>query len=152
MVVQVCCTYLQEIFLPLCTSLQQGMRFSVQVCGPSRGYILEVFDTHFQLPNLGPIGSSVLRKCIWPVGILSRSQWPSQSSRLSEPCGLVRRSGQRRLSGGLQVSRILLLQQAGGFGCGCVLKPTSLLSLSSRIILLLMLLLGTGTTIHTSMT
>ena len=39
-----------------CIPLQQGMRFSVQVTGPSRGYILEVFNAHFQLPNLGPIG------------------------------------------------------------------------------------------------
>lgn len=37
--------------------IQQGMRFSVTVLnGPSRGYILEVFDNHFQLPDLGPIG------------------------------------------------------------------------------------------------
>ena len=36
--------------------LQQGMRFSVDVVGPTRGYILEVFDGHFQLPYLGPIG------------------------------------------------------------------------------------------------
>lgn len=36
--------------------IQQGMKFSVNVLGPSRGYILEVFDNHFQLPNLGPIG------------------------------------------------------------------------------------------------
>lgn len=36
--------------------LQQGMRFSVAVSGPSRGYVLEVFDSHFQLPDLGPIG------------------------------------------------------------------------------------------------
>lgn len=42
-----------------CIFLQQGMRFSVQVSGPSRGYILEVFNTHFQLPNLGPIGDDV---------------------------------------------------------------------------------------------
>lgn len=40
--------------------IQQGMRFSVQVSGPSRGYILEVFNTHFQLPNLGPIGANGL--------------------------------------------------------------------------------------------
>lgn len=33
------------------------MRFSIDVEGPSRGYILEVYDTHFQLPNLGPIGN-----------------------------------------------------------------------------------------------
>lgn len=26
------------------------------VSGPSRGYILEVYNGHFQLPNLGPIG------------------------------------------------------------------------------------------------
>lgn len=35
---------------------QQGMRFSIEVKGPSRGYVLEVYDNHFQLPNLGPIG------------------------------------------------------------------------------------------------
>ena len=35
---------------------QQGIRFSVDVSGPSRGYILEVFNGHFQLPDLGPIG------------------------------------------------------------------------------------------------
>jgi homogentisate 1,2-dioxygenase len=36
--------------------IQQGMRFAVSVDGPSRGYILEVYDGHFQLPDLGPIG------------------------------------------------------------------------------------------------
>lgn len=36
--------------------IQQGMRFSVDVTGPTRGYILEVFDGHFKLPDLGPIG------------------------------------------------------------------------------------------------
>ncbi len=36
--------------------IQQGQRFSVAVSGPSRGYILEVFGAHFQLPQLGPIG------------------------------------------------------------------------------------------------
>jgi homogentisate 1,2-dioxygenase len=40
--------------------IQQGIRFSVEVSGPSRGYILEVFNGHFQLPNLGPIGSNGL--------------------------------------------------------------------------------------------
>ncbi|GLV41670.1 homogentisate 12-dioxygenase [Carabus blaptoides fortunei] len=40
--------------------IQQGMRFSVEVTGPSRGYILEVFDNHFQLPDLGPIGANGL--------------------------------------------------------------------------------------------
>lgn len=35
------------------------MRFTVNVFGPSRGYILEVFNGHFQLPNLGPIGKQL---------------------------------------------------------------------------------------------
>ena len=39
---------------------QQGMRFSVDVSEPSRGYVLEVFDAHFQIPNLGPIGKVLL--------------------------------------------------------------------------------------------
>lgn len=38
--------------------IQQGMRFNVAVFGPSRGYILEVYDDHFQLPELGPIGNA----------------------------------------------------------------------------------------------
>lgn len=40
--------------------IQQGMRFSVDVSGPTRGYVLEVFDNHFQLPDLGPIGANGL--------------------------------------------------------------------------------------------
>ena len=40
--------------------VQQGIRFSVEVEGPSRGYVLEVYDNHFTLPNLGPIGSNGL--------------------------------------------------------------------------------------------
>ncbi|XP_064404429.1 homogentisate 1,2-dioxygenase-like [Halichondria panicea] len=40
--------------------IQQGQRFSVAVSGPSRGYILEVFGAHFQLPQLGPIGANGL--------------------------------------------------------------------------------------------
>ncbi|GFO43550.1 homogentisate 1,2-dioxygenase [Plakobranchus ocellatus] len=40
--------------------IQRGMRFSVDVKGDTRGYILEVFDDHFQLPSLGPIGANGL--------------------------------------------------------------------------------------------
>lgn len=40
--------------------IQQGMRFSVKVSEPSRGYILEVFGRHFTLPDLGPIGANGL--------------------------------------------------------------------------------------------
>ena len=50
--------------------LQQGIRYSVEITEPSRGYILEVFDAHFVLPNLGPIGKfnyaallTVIYKC-----------------------------------------------------------------------------------------
>ena len=40
--------------------IQQGMRFSVNVNGPSRGYVCEVFNGHFRLPDLGPIGANGL--------------------------------------------------------------------------------------------
>merc|ERR1712212_243380 len=40
--------------------IQQGIRFNVDVEGPSRGYVLEVYDDHFVLPNLGPIGANGL--------------------------------------------------------------------------------------------
>ena len=40
--------------------VQQGMRFSVAVDGPTRGYICEVYNGHFELPNLGPIGANGL--------------------------------------------------------------------------------------------
>ncbi|KAI3384822.1 hypothetical protein SNEBB_009075 [Seison nebaliae] len=40
--------------------IQLGMRFSVDVEGNSRGYILEVFDGHFTIPDLGPIGANGL--------------------------------------------------------------------------------------------
>ncbi|XP_076269677.1 homogentisate 1,2-dioxygenase isoform X1 [Rhynchophorus ferrugineus] len=38
----------------------QGIRFSVDITVPSRGYILEVFGRHFTLPDLGPIGANGL--------------------------------------------------------------------------------------------
>ncbi|XP_056155810.1 homogentisate 1,2-dioxygenase [Lampris incognitus] len=40
--------------------VQQGMRFSVDVFGETRGYILEVYGAHFELPDLGPIGANGL--------------------------------------------------------------------------------------------
>ncbi|CAB3408157.1 unnamed protein product [Caenorhabditis bovis] len=46
---------IQEILV-----IPQGVRFSIGVRGPSRGYVLEVFGTHFQLPDLGPIGANGL--------------------------------------------------------------------------------------------
>ncbi|XP_034249331.1 homogentisate 1,2-dioxygenase [Thrips palmi] len=52
--------------------IQQGMRFSVAVGGPSRGYVLEVFDNHFQLPDLGPIGANGLAN---PRDFLTPTAW-----------------------------------------------------------------------------
>lgn len=35
----------------------RGVRFNVSLMdGPARGYVLEVFQGHFVLPDLGPIG------------------------------------------------------------------------------------------------
>jgi homogentisate 1,2-dioxygenase len=40
--------------------VQRGMRFSVEVPESGcRGYVLEVFQGHFVLPDLGPIGESL---------------------------------------------------------------------------------------------
>ena len=40
------------------TNTQQGMRFSVDVENNKgiRGYVLEIFNGHFKIPDLGPIG------------------------------------------------------------------------------------------------
>ncbi|GMI41006.1 hypothetical protein TrCOL_g10573 [Triparma columacea] len=40
--------------------IPRGIVFSVNLPSPSRGYILEVFKGHFELPDLGPIGSNGL--------------------------------------------------------------------------------------------
>jgi len=40
--------------------IQRGIHFSVGVDGPTRGYALEVYTGHFELPNLGPIGANGL--------------------------------------------------------------------------------------------
>uniref|UniRef100_A0A8C9S8G7 Homogentisate 1,2-dioxygenase n=1 Tax=Scleropages formosus TaxID=113540 RepID=A0A8C9S8G7_SCLFO len=40
--------------------VQQGMRFGVDVFGETRGYVLEVYGVHFELPDLGPIGANGL--------------------------------------------------------------------------------------------
>ena len=44
-----------EIFV-----IPRGVKFSVSPTTPSRGYVLEVFKGHFQLPELGPLGSNGL--------------------------------------------------------------------------------------------
>lgn len=40
--------------------IQRGIKFSVAITESSRGYVLEIFKGHFELPNLGPIGSNGL--------------------------------------------------------------------------------------------
>ncbi|KAJ8331032.1 hypothetical protein QVD99_001165 [Batrachochytrium dendrobatidis] len=41
--------------------IQRGIRYAVKLPdGPSRGYVLEIFDRHFELPGLGPIGANGL--------------------------------------------------------------------------------------------
>ncbi|XP_049318616.1 homogentisate 1,2-dioxygenase isoform X5 [Bactrocera dorsalis] len=59
--------------------IPQGIRYSVKVREPSRyvtslnsGYILEVYNNHFQLPELGPIGANGLanpRDFLTPVAL-----------------------------------------------------------------------------------
>jgi homogentisate 1,2-dioxygenase len=38
--------------------IQRGIKFAVSVEGESRGYYTEVFDGHFVIPDLGPIGTN----------------------------------------------------------------------------------------------
>lgn len=52
--------------------IPQGIRFSVAVEGPTRGYILEVYDGHFKLPDLGPIGANGLAN---PRDFLTPTAW-----------------------------------------------------------------------------
>jgi len=41
--------------------IQRGIRFQVDLCGEvARGYVLEIFQSHFSLPELGPIGANGL--------------------------------------------------------------------------------------------
>ncbi|KHN41421.1 Homogentisate 1,2-dioxygenase [Glycine soja] len=53
--------------------IPHGFRFSVNLPdGPSRGYVAEIFGTHFQLPDLGPIGANGLAS---PRDFLVPSAW-----------------------------------------------------------------------------
>jgi homogentisate 1,2-dioxygenase len=50
-----------EVFPGEICVIQRGMLFQVSLPdGPSRGYILEVYNDHFKLPDLGPIGANGL--------------------------------------------------------------------------------------------
>ncbi|KAG1334960.1 Homogentisate 1,2-dioxygenase [Cocos nucifera] len=57
--------------------LPQGFRFAINLPdGPSRGYVAEVFGTHFQLPELGPIGANGLAS---PRDFLAPTAWFEES-------------------------------------------------------------------------
>eukprot|EP01083_Nonionella_stella_P154854 499480_1 len=40
--------------------IQRGVKYSVALTEPSRGYVLEIFQGHFVIPDLGPIGANGL--------------------------------------------------------------------------------------------
>lgn len=40
--------------------IPRGIKFSVEVDGPCRGWISEVYKGHWRLPELGPIGANGL--------------------------------------------------------------------------------------------
>ncbi|XP_038690521.1 uncharacterized protein LOC119989204 isoform X6 [Tripterygium wilfordii] len=51
--------------------LPQGFRFAVDLPdGPSRGYVAEIFGTHFQLPDLGPIVYHTVGTILIDVGAI----------------------------------------------------------------------------------
>jgi len=59
--------------------IPQGFRFAIDLPdGPSRGYVSEIFGTHFQLPDLGPIGANGLAS---PRDFLSPTAWFEQVHR-----------------------------------------------------------------------
>uniref|UniRef100_A0A1I8GF28 Homogentisate 1,2-dioxygenase n=1 Tax=Macrostomum lignano TaxID=282301 RepID=A0A1I8GF28_9PLAT len=64
--------------------IQQGIRFSVEVTGPSRGYILEVWGNHFVLPGLGPIGANGLAN---PRDFLTPVAWYEDRDLSAESAG-----------------------------------------------------------------
>jgi len=50
--------------------IPRGIQFSVTLEEPSRGYVLEVYNGHFRLPDLGPIGANGLanpRDFLYPM-------------------------------------------------------------------------------------
>lgn len=52
--------------------IPQGFRFAVDLPdGDSRGYVGEIFGTHFQLPDLGPIGAHKVKKYLHFVHVES---------------------------------------------------------------------------------
>lgn len=70
--------------------VQRGIRFSVAVEGRSRGYVLEVFNGHFILPDLGPIGANGLANpndFLTPVAWFEDTNYPDFSYKLVNKFG-----------------------------------------------------------------
>ncbi|KAK2508542.1 hypothetical protein MC885_000198, partial [Smutsia gigantea] len=68
-----------HIFLCNTSMGNRGMRFSIDVFEETRGYILEVYGVHFELPDLGPIGANGLanpRDFLIPVAWYEDCQVP----------------------------------------------------------------------------
>jgi homogentisate 1,2-dioxygenase len=40
--------------------IPRGIKFSIDLEKPARGYVCEVFKGHFRIPDLGPIGANGL--------------------------------------------------------------------------------------------
>lgn len=60
--------------------IPRGIRYSVGLLdSKARGYVLEVFDRHFELPDLGPIGANGLanpRDFLYPVAAYLEDDTP----------------------------------------------------------------------------
>ena len=57
--------------------IQRGIQFSVAVDGPTRGYICEVYNGHYKIPDLGPIGANGLanpRDFLTPVAAYEKRE------------------------------------------------------------------------------
>ncbi len=61
--------------------IPRGVRFRVEVAGPSRGYVCENYGAAFKLPDLGPIGANGLanpRDFLTPVAAFEDIEAPTQ--------------------------------------------------------------------------
>lgn len=57
--------------------IPRGIKFSVELTKPIRGYICEVFKGHFKIPDLGPIGANGLanpRDFLVPVAFYENTE------------------------------------------------------------------------------
>jgi homogentisate 1,2-dioxygenase len=62
--------------------IQRGQRFKVAVDGPTRGYMLEIWGSSFQLPELGEFS------CLWCRFECRKSGYTSLSKRWRVWCEL----------------------------------------------------------------